>query len=142
MGSAPPERAGAASGVSETGAELGGALGISILGSVGVAIYRGEIAASLPAGIPSDVAAIAKDTLGAAVVAAAGLPAQDGAALIRIATDAFVHGMQVAAVIGAIGAAAVAILSVVTLRNIGPTGEDGEAVATESHPQRAAAPGA
>src|SRR5215213_7585984 len=34
VGSAPPERAGAASGISETGAELGGALGISILGSI------------------------------------------------------------------------------------------------------------
>ncbi|HSJ49835.1 MAG TPA: MFS transporter, partial [Actinomycetota bacterium] len=40
VGSAPPERAGAASGISETGAELGGALGIAILGSIGVAIYR------------------------------------------------------------------------------------------------------
>ena len=40
VGSAPPERAGAASGISETGAELGGALGISILGSAGAALYR------------------------------------------------------------------------------------------------------
>ena len=42
VGSAPPERAGAASGISETAAELGGALGISILGSLGVALYRGR----------------------------------------------------------------------------------------------------
>ena len=39
VGSAPPERAGAASGISETAVELGGALGISILGSIGIAIY-------------------------------------------------------------------------------------------------------
>nr|MBA2254759.1 MFS transporter [Chloroflexota bacterium] len=43
VGSAPPERAGAASGISETGAELGGALGIAILGSIGVALYRGRV---------------------------------------------------------------------------------------------------
>ena len=50
VGSAPPERAGAASGISETGAELGGALGISILGSIGIAIYRSDVATgSLPA---------------------------------------------------------------------------------------------
>ena len=55
VGSAPPERAGAASGISETGAELGGALGISILGSIGIAIYRGGVAEALPAGIPADV---------------------------------------------------------------------------------------
>ena len=49
VGSAPPERAGAASGISETGAELGGALGIAILGSIGVAIYRRELPDQLPA---------------------------------------------------------------------------------------------
>jgi DHA2 family multidrug resistance protein-like MFS transporter len=38
--SAPPNRAGAASGVSETAAELGGALGISLLGSLGTAVSR------------------------------------------------------------------------------------------------------
>ena len=43
VGSAPPERAGAASGISETAAELGGALGLAILGSIGVAIYRGRV---------------------------------------------------------------------------------------------------
>lgn len=36
----PPERAGVASGISETGAELGGALEIAILGSISVAVYR------------------------------------------------------------------------------------------------------
>src|SRR5262245_31669049 len=43
VSSAPPERAGAASGISETGAELGGALGIAVLGSIGVAVYRGHL---------------------------------------------------------------------------------------------------
>jgi DHA2 family multidrug resistance protein-like MFS transporter len=46
VGSAPPEKAGSASGISETGAELGGALGIAILGSIGVAIYRGQLTTS------------------------------------------------------------------------------------------------
>jgi DHA2 family multidrug resistance protein-like MFS transporter len=47
VGSAPPERAGAASGISETASELGGALGISVLGSIGVALYRGRLADAL-----------------------------------------------------------------------------------------------
>jgi DHA2 family multidrug resistance protein-like MFS transporter len=48
VGCVPPERAGVASGRSETGAELGGALGIAVLGSIGVAVYRSEIADAVP----------------------------------------------------------------------------------------------
>ena len=40
LGNAPPERAGSASAISETSSELGGALGIAILGSIGMAVYR------------------------------------------------------------------------------------------------------
>ena len=43
VGAAPPERAGAAAGISETSSEFGGALGIAILGAIGTAVYRGEI---------------------------------------------------------------------------------------------------
>lgn len=39
MATAPPERAGAASGISETASELGGALGIALLGSLATAVY-------------------------------------------------------------------------------------------------------
>src|SRR5688500_2500238 len=51
VGSAPPERSGAASGISETGAEFGGALGISILGSIVTAVYRSSIASGVTAGV-------------------------------------------------------------------------------------------
>ena len=59
---APPERAGAASALSETATELGGALGIAVLGSIGTAVYRGTLGDDLPAA--------ARDTLGGAVEAA------------------------------------------------------------------------
>lgn len=78
VGTAPPEKAGAASGISETAAELGGALGIAILGSVGVAIYRGQLATALPAGLPTEAADAAKDTLGGAVVVSTTLPPARG----------------------------------------------------------------
>ena len=55
--SAPPEKAGAASGISETTAEFGGALGIAVLGSIGTAVYRGEVADVVSEGIPPDVVA-------------------------------------------------------------------------------------
>src|SRR5207248_5395742 len=76
IGSAPPERAGAASGISETCAELGGALGIAFYGSIGVAIYRGMLGAAFPPGVPADVTRAALATLGGSVVAAQPLPGE------------------------------------------------------------------
>ena len=132
VGSAPPERAGAASGMSETATELGGALGISVLGSIGVAIYRADIARSLPADIPATAADAARDTLGAAVGVAGQLSGDIGRAVVAVAQEAFVEGMQVAATISAVLAVAVAILSLLTLRDVrmgGSDTDDGEAEA-------------
>ncbi|MGH8661907.1 MAG: MFS transporter, partial [Burkholderiales bacterium] len=44
IGAAPPQRAGAAAGISETGSELGGALGIALLGSLATAVYGSALA--------------------------------------------------------------------------------------------------
>jgi DHA2 family multidrug resistance protein-like MFS transporter len=66
--SAPPDRAAAASAISETGFELGGALGVAVLGSVAAATYR----AGLPAGLPGDtLGGTLASTTDPAVVAAA-----------------------------------------------------------------------
>ena len=58
IGSAPPERAGAASAISETSAEFGGALGIAVFGSIGVAVYRGLMVDSIPSGVPEIVSTV------------------------------------------------------------------------------------
>jgi MFS transporter, DHA2 family, multidrug resistance protein len=118
VGSAPPERAGAASGISETGAELGGALGIAILGSIGVAVYRGQLAGTLPAGIPSQAAAVARDTLGGAVGVAAHLPEGLGVALLDAAQQAFVRGMQLTVSLSATVAVVVAVMATILLRAV------------------------
>ncbi len=138
VGSAPPERAGAASGISETASELGGALGISVLGSIGVAFYRGHVSDALPAGVPVDAGIAARDTLGGAVAVAQQLPGQLGAAVLDVARDAFVQGMQVATTISAVLAIGVAILAVVMLRSVG-SGAEREAAADagiEAEPAR------
>ncbi|MCL5995895.1 MAG: MFS transporter [Chloroflexi bacterium] len=118
VGSAPPERAGAASGISETGAELGGALGIAILGSIGTAVYRSALANGLPAGVPSEAAATARETLGGAVSVAQQLPDQLGIALLDSARAAFVQGLHLAAGISAAVAIGGAIIAVVFLRRV------------------------
>jgi DHA2 family multidrug resistance protein-like MFS transporter len=120
VGSAPPEKAGAASGISETGAELGGALGIAALGSIGMAVYRGDLAGSLPAGVPAEAGAVAQDTLGAAVGVAATLPGQLGTELLTAAQAAFTHGLQLTAGISAVVALGVAVLAAAMLRHVRP----------------------
>jgi MFS transporter, DHA2 family, multidrug resistance protein len=67
VGAAPPERAGAVSALSETSAELGGALGIAVLGSIATVVYRGQLGDAVPAGIAPQAAAAARDTLGGAL---------------------------------------------------------------------------
>jgi hypothetical protein len=118
VSSAPPERAGAASGISETGSELGGALGIAILGSIGVAVYRGQLAGTLPAGVPGHAAAVARDTLGGAVGVAARLPEGLGVALLDAARQAFVRGMQLTVSLSATVAVVVAVMATILLRAV------------------------
>jgi DHA2 family multidrug resistance protein-like MFS transporter len=133
VGSVPPERAGVASGISETGAELGGALGIAVLGSIGVAVYRSEIADAVPPGVPSDTSATAEDTLGGATEAVESLPGQVGDSLLDAARDAFTQGLQVAALTGAVVAVVAAVAAAVLLRRARPgSGEESAPGAAEA----------
>jgi MFS transporter, DHA2 family, multidrug resistance protein len=102
ISSAPPERAGAASGISETSSELGGALGLAILGTIGTAVYRDHTADALPADVPADAAATASDTLAGAVTVADRLPHALAADLLEPARDAFTQGLQVAATLSGV----------------------------------------
>jgi DHA2 family multidrug resistance protein-like MFS transporter len=92
--SAPAERAGAASALSETSAEFSGALGIALFGSLGTALYQARLLPGLAAG--TDRAAVA--TLGAALDTAQALPPAAGEALRTAARAAFVDALTLAAV--------------------------------------------
>lgn len=125
VGSAPPEKAGAASGISETGAELGGALGLAILGSIGTALYRSQVAQALPAGIPVTAGEAALDTLGGAVIVAEQLPAAVGLELLDVAREAFVQGLHLAAGISAAVALTAAIAVIIVLRRTPAGSQEG-----------------
>jgi DHA2 family multidrug resistance protein-like MFS transporter len=76
------------------------------------------VASGLPAGIPPEAAASARDTLGAAVGVAEQLPAELGGALLDVARAAFVQGLHLAAAISAAVAITAAIVAVIVLRSV------------------------
>jgi DHA2 family multidrug resistance protein-like MFS transporter len=116
VGAAPPERSGAASGILETGAELGGALGIAFLGSVGGAVYRDAMDASALPGVPGHLWEEARRTLAGALDAETQLPASLAGDLAAAAQDAFVSAFHVVEALGAGLLAALAVTSLVLLR--------------------------
>ena len=134
IGTVPPERAGAASGISETAGELGGALGIAVLGSIGAAVYRSRVGDTLAGEATGGRADDARETLATALEAAGDLPASALAAAAR----AFVDGFQLAALTGAALLAAVALAAVAVLRRTG-RGSSDAASGCHPTPERAAA---
>ncbi|SEL76850.1 MFS transporter [Rhodococcus maanshanensis] len=107
VGAVEPERAGAASAVSETAYELGVALGVAVLGSVVLAIFRKGLDVSA---LGADAAHSAQETLGGAVGVAKAAPDAIGAQLLDSAHLSFVSGMHVAAAATAIILLANAVL--------------------------------
>ncbi|MFD9569634.1 MFS transporter [Streptomyces sp. NPDC059982] len=110
LGSAPAEKAGTAASLLETGQEFGGALGMALLGSLGTAVYRSDLAGAAPA---------ARETLGGAVATARQAGGEAGGQLLALAREAFVHGMQYAAWGGAALLLAAAALALALARGAG-----------------------
>jgi DHA2 family multidrug resistance protein-like MFS transporter len=123
VGSAPPEKAGAASALSETSAEFSGAVGIAVFGSIGVALYRRLMEGALPASLTPEAAEAARSTLGGAVAVAAQLPADVALALVTSARSAFIAGLQTGSAIAAVGALGIAALVLVVIRRAQPPAE-------------------
>ncbi|MER6916231.1 MFS transporter [Streptomyces sp. NPDC000594] len=113
LSSVPKEEAGAASAVSETAYELGAALGIALLGSVVTGVYRGF---TVPDAVPGETADAARESLAGAAQAAETLPAEQGAALLASARDAFLDGFHVAGAVGSVVLLATAVAAWFLLR--------------------------
>ncbi|WP_406056698.1 MFS transporter [Streptomyces sp. NBC_01077] len=120
LSSVPKDQAGSASAVSETAYELGAALGIAVLGSIVTGVYRDF---ATPAGVSSDIASAAHESLGGAVEASGALAPDTATALVSAAQEAFVDGLRIAAGVGATVLLATAVAAWFLLR--GQKLEDG-----------------
>ncbi|MDQ4491288.1 MFS transporter [Sinomonas sp. ASV486] len=114
LASVPPAKAGAASAISETAYELGAVLGTAILGSILGAAYR--LGVQVPAGLPAEAAAQARETLGGAVDAASLLPPDAAGALLDSARRAFDSGVASTSAIAAVLMAGAAVVVLRALR--------------------------
>ncbi len=106
MASLPREKAGVGSAISNTVRQVGGALGVAVLGSVLSGVYRGQISGSLT-GLPPAARSAAEESIsGAYGVAAHAGPA--AGRLVSSANDAFIAAMHWASA----GAAIIALFSI------------------------------
>ncbi|MFD7622311.1 MFS transporter, partial [Streptomyces sp. NPDC059802] len=111
MQALPREKAGSGSAVNNTFRQVGGALGVAVLGSVLSTVYRGDIEGHLGA-LPAGARAAAGESI-EATLGIADKMGPAGAPLVASANDAFLKAMHVTAVgsatIALVGALVVAL---------------------------------
>ncbi len=96
MSSLPKEKAGAGAAVNDTTREVGGTLGVAVVGSVFASIYApkiGDFLANFPQ-IPGEAVKAAKASMAAAIEVARQAPAEVQQLFTNSATDAFMQGMR------------------------------------------------
>jgi hypothetical protein len=96
MAAVPLNKAGIGSAVNDTTREVGGALGIAVLGSIANSVYRSGIDTDTLAALPPEVADTAGESVGAALAVAGRLPGATGAELASAARDAFTTAFNTA----------------------------------------------
>ena len=131
MGALPRHRAGVGSAVNDTAREVGGALGVAIVGSITSSIYRSQLSGELPARLPGPAAAAAHDSLGAALEVSGRLGAV-GSHVADAAREAFVAAMSRASIVTA-GVAALG--AIVAWRYLPARGVDDSENPDESAPE-------
>jgi hypothetical protein len=116
MGSLPVDKAGVGSAVNDTTREVGGALGVAVLGSIASSGYSHSIGKVIDgAPMPAAAADAVRESLGAALQVAARAGGQPGALLADAARTAFVEGMATTLVVGAVVALLGAVVALVFL---------------------------
>lgn len=118
VGTAPADKAGAASAMSETVQELGLAVGIATLGSLATAVYRTRMTDQVSGLVDQGIQRAVADSLAGAKSVSQALPG----GVLEQAKAAFMAGFSVAAATSAASIALLAALAAITLRHIGVGG--------------------
>ena len=116
MGSLPKEKAGVGSAMNDTTRQIGGALGVAVLGSIFSSAYASGFGAGLSR-LPVAAAAQVKSSVGGAFAVAARIGGTSGRALASAATSSFVHAMDRGLAVGAIIAVAGGLVALIWLPN-------------------------
>src|SRR4051794_16419843 len=116
MGSLPPAKAGVGSAMNDTTRQMGGALGVAVIGSILATQYRPGITDKLSSlHVPTDVIDAAKDSVGGAFGAASHLPAPLAQAVETAARGEFVNAFGGSLLAGAVVVAVAALIVFVFL---------------------------
>jgi hypothetical protein len=126
MGSLPLAKAGVGSAMNDTTRQVGGALGVAVLGSILASSYGASIQPTLR-GAPPQVAQAAGDSIGAATTIAAQLGPQ-GQDLLEGDRSAFLQGLSDAVQVGAGAATLAALLVLLFLPARAPASTEGPSV--------------
>lgn len=110
MSAVPRSRAGMGSATNDTTRELGGSLGVAVLGSLLAAQYSEKISPAI-AHLPEQARMAAESSLAGALKVAEALPAELGGVLTTAAKTAWIDGYRFALIIGAVIIAASAIVA-------------------------------
>jgi hypothetical protein len=119
LGSLPREEAGVGSATSDTALQLGGALGVAVLGTALNIRYQGLMSPLLAhEPMPGQIRHLILGSLGGALAVASQAGKPLGTALAEVARSSFVSGMDTALVVGSavVGAAAFVVLAVLPNR--------------------------
>ncbi|MGW6925124.1 MFS transporter [Streptomyces sp. NPDC054950] len=108
MGSFPESELGVGGGANDTALELGGSLGIAILGSLLGTAYRDELTDLVGGNLPATALETAKDSVGGGLAVAEQVAkdpaggAQQAQALVEAVHEAFAHGVAQTSLVGGI----------------------------------------
>ena len=115
MAAVPAEKAGVGSAINDTTRQVGGALGVAILGSLFSSGYRSALDGRVDATLAPSVVDPSRDSIGSALAIAKGLPGTDGTTLSDAARHAFIHGADLTCWVAAGVAVAGALIAYLAL---------------------------